>query len=87
MRKVTQTTKVANAVIELTGRGWMKFNDKLKDGRRSLKVFGWTDEDYENAAKLLRVMGCEVVVVDFDSYSFRAGRNYVQTRLHVKEPA
>ena len=85
MRKVTTTTKVANAVIELTGHGWMKFNDKLKDGRRSLKVFGWTDEDYANAAKLLTVMGCEVKLVHFAGYSFRGGRHYTQTRLHVKE--
>ena len=85
MRKVTQTTKVANAVIALTGRGWMKFNDKLKDGTRSLKVFGWTEEDYADAAVLLRVMGCEVELVQFAGYSFRGGRNYTQTRLHVKE--
>ena len=85
MRKVTQTTKVANAVIALTGRGWMKFNDRLKDGTRSLKVFGWTSEDYENTAKLLRVMGYEVKLVQFAGYSFRGGRNYTQTRLHVKE--
>ena len=85
MRKITKTTRVANAVTELTGRGWMKFNDKLKDGTRSLKVFGWTDEDYANAAKLLTVMGCEVEIVAFAGYSFRGGRNYTQTRLHVKE--
>lgn len=85
MRKVTQTTKVANAVIELTGRGWMKFNDKLKDGQRSLKVLGWTDEDYVQAAKLLRVMGCEAEVVVFGAFNWRAGRGYAQTRLHVKE--
>lgn len=85
MRKVTQTTKVANAVIALTGRGWMKFNDRLKDGRRSLKVFGWTDDDYEQAARLLRVMGCDVDVVGFSAFSWRGGRTYTQTRLHVKE--
>ena len=85
MRNITKTTKVANAVMELTGHGWMKFNDKLKDGTRSLKVLGWSNDDYKQAAKLLRVMGCEVKVVEFDGYSFRGGRSYMQTRLHVKE--
>jgi len=85
MRTVTQTTKVANAVIALTGRGWMKFNDKLKDGTRSLKVLGWDVEDYKKAARLLTVMGCEVKIVQFSAQSYRAGRSYTQTRLHVKE--
>ena len=85
MRNITKTTRIANAVCDITGRGWMKFNDKLKDGTRSLKVFGWTEEDYAGAASLLRVMGCEVKVVQFAGYSYRAGRGYTQTRLHVKE--
>ena len=85
MRKVTMTTTCANVVCEMKGRGWMKFNDKLKDGRRSLKVLGWTDEDYADAAKLLTLMGCDVETVAFAGYSFRGGRNYTQTRLHVKE--
>ena len=71
MRKVTQTTKVATAVCKLTGRGWMKFNDKMKDGRRSLKVWGWTDEDYKNAERILTAMGCKVETVTVNSYNFR----------------
>lgn len=85
MRKVTQTTKVANAVIALTGRGWMKFNDKLRDGRRSLKVLGWDYDDYDNAARLLRVMGCEVEIKTFEAFSNRGWQWYTQTRLLVKE--
>ena len=85
MRKVTQTTQIANAVIKLTGHGWMKFNDRLKDGRRSLKVIGWNYEHYKSAAKLLRVMGCEVELVQFIAHSYRVGHSYTQTRLHVKE--
>ena len=85
MQNITKTTRVATAVSKLTGRGWIKFNDKLKDGRRSLKVLGWTDDDYEQAAKLLRVMGCDVSMKHVAGYSFRGGRNYIQTRLIVKE--
>ena len=87
MQNITKTTRVATAVSKLTGRGWIKFNDKLKDGTRSLKVIGWTDKDYTEAAKLLRLMGCKVDIVGFDAYNFRAGRSYKQTRLHVKETA
>ena len=54
---------------------------------RSLKVIGWTAKDYTEAAKLLRLMGCEVDIVGFSAYNFRAGRSYKQTRLHVKEKA
>ena len=86
MRKVTQTTKVATAVCKLTGRGWMKFNDKLKDGRRSLKVVGWDYKDYKSAEMVLKVMGCEVDFVCFAGYNSRGGTNYTQYRLHVKEP-
>ena len=85
MRKVTATTAAANAVIKATGNGWMKFNDKLKDGTRSLKVLGWTENEYEMARKILHMAGHDVWLVEHNGYSVRGGRNYTQTRLHVKE--
>jgi len=85
MRKVTATTEAANAVISATGMGWMKFNDKLKDGRRSLKVFGWTRKEYMVAQHILKCAGHDAELVDFTAYSWRGNKNYTQTRLHVKE--
>ena len=85
MRKITATTNVANFVIAVTGKGWMKFNDKLKDGTRSSKVLGWSETEYEMARKMLHTAGHDVWLVEYDGYSVRGGRNYTQTRLHVKE--
>jgi hypothetical protein len=85
MRKITETTRIANLVIHLTGHGWMKFNDKMNDGRRSLKVFGWEYKDYEMARNLLLIHGHYAEIVCFGAYSFRGGCNYTQYRLHVKE--
>lgn len=85
MRKVTATTHAANAVKAVTGNGWMKFNDKLKDGRRSLKVLGWTIEDYKMAQAILNMAGHEAEIVEFELWSNRGWQWYTQTRLHVKE--
>jgi methionine-rich copper-binding protein CopC len=85
MRKVTHTTVAANVVTDMTGRGWMKFNDKLKDGRRSLKVFGWKLEDYKLARDILERAGQEAEIVTVSGYCARANRSYTQNRLHVRE--
>lgn len=82
---LTKTGVIARAVIAMTGRGFMVFNDRLVDGRRSLKVWGWTDKDYETARELLTRAKCQVKVVEFDAYSFRMGGTYTQRRLHVQE--
>jgi hypothetical protein len=81
----TKTGTIARAVISMTNRGSLMFNDRLKDGTRSLKVWGWTQEDYETARELLIRAGCQVQVVEFEAYSPRRGGNYVQRRLHVTE--
>ena len=84
MRKSTATTKAANAVIKATGKGWMKWNDRLKDGRRSLKVLGWTRKEYEMAKQMLDSAGHKTELVDIDSYNWRSGAHTV-SRLRVKE--
>lgn len=33
------------------------YNDPLKDGRRSVKVWGWQREDYQKALSVLRASG------------------------------
>lgn len=85
---ITTTTKVAKKVIAKTGRGSTIFNDKLSDGRRSLKVWGWGEAEYLKAKKKLEKKGCTVKVVKVKSYSYGApaGRIRMQTRLHVAEP-
>lgn len=80
---VTKTAQIARAVTAMTGRGFLMFNDRLKDGRRSLKVWGWTFKDYEMARELLTRAKCQVRVVEFDGYSRGAVKR--QIRLHVQE--
>ena len=81
---VTQTTRAARIIISATGRGWAVFNDRLKDGRRSLKVWGWTRGDYTLAKCMLEQAGCTVDEVEFNTGCWRKSR---QVRLHVAESA
>lgn len=83
MQTKTKTGAIARAVIAMTGRGSLVFNDRLRDGRRSLKVWGWTFKDYEMARELLTRAKCQVQVVEFDGYS--RGMVKRQIRLHVAE--
>ena len=49
----TKTRQAAN----LVGRNGYMFNDRLLNGRRSLKVYGWTYEDYKKCADILKISG------------------------------
>ena len=80
---ITLTTKVAQVVKETSGKGTTIFNDKLQDGTRSLKVWGWTRGEYFQAKQLLEQAGCTADIVEFMTRSWRA-RNK-QIRLHVVE--
>lgn len=84
---LTKTGKVARKVINKTGKGTFVFNDKLQDGRRSLKVWGWSEAQYLKAKRKLEKKGCIVDLVKFKSTAYgmygRSGR--IQIRLHVKE--
>ena len=85
MAAMTKTTAVAKMVILSTGRGTVIFNDRLRDGTRSLKVWGWTANDYTEAKKLLTLYGCDVKMVEETKFSERGGRYYTMRRLHVQE--
>jgi hypothetical protein len=81
----TKTRATAQALAKTVGRGWMIFNDKLADGTRSLKVWGWTVDDYAQAKAMLEVWGCKATLVEKVKYDARGGRNYTMRRLHVQE--
>ena len=81
------TTMVARTVMRMTGKGHMLFNDRLVDGRRSLKVWGWTDAQYFEAADMLKRMGCVAKVKQFPTQGWHPlGKKFLQVRLYVKEP-
>lgn len=83
--KRTKTQAVARVLSASLGRGHTIFNDRLVDGTRSLKVWGWRKEDYEQAQRMLDLWGCTVRLVQRVKYSARGGRDYTMTRLHVTE--
>ena len=59
------------------------FNDKLVDGTRSYKVWGWDIPDYNNALRALKSSGFSAKLVLFNGYSIRGHRHYIQPRIHV----
>ena len=81
----TKTRQVARLLSNATGRGHMIYNDRLADGTRSLKVWGWTGKDYATAQELLQGMGCRVDMVQAERYDTRGGLWRTVTRLHVQE--
>lgn len=79
---VTKTTRIAR---KLAGPRATIFNDKMVDGRRSLKVWGWKRNDYEECERQLRAAGLAVELVERNTpktYFRAAGK---QIRLHVTE--
>ena len=82
---MTKTGMVARQLIKQSGRGYFVFNDRLVDGRRSLKVWGWNRSDYKEAKRLLELAGCRVDLVGTETYSPRSNQRFLQTRLHVTE--
>lgn len=79
------TTKTMKIVRKLAGTLATVFNDKLVDGTRSIKVWGWRPADYLKAKEALEQAGLKVRLVQFDKYAPRIGKEYRQTRLHVEE--
>ena len=77
---ITKTYRVAAAVKALTGNGSVIFNDRLSDGRRSLKVWQWGYHDYLMASALLNNHGCTATIV---KVTLKNGK--FRFRMHVVE--
>ncbi len=69
---------------QLAGKGATMFNDKLTDGRRSYKVWGWKLDDYDKAWAHLLKAGIKSEVVYAPAYYCGRGCQVVQNvRIHV----
>ncbi len=79
-----RTTRAMKYVRALAGEQVGIYNDKIKFGR-SFKVWGWTKQNYEEAAKALEIAGFTVKVRTSKQYAGRVGRHYYVTRLLVAE--
>lgn len=80
----TITNIVARGIINKTGHGTTIFNDRLVDGRRSLKVWGWSLGDYYLAKSELESLGCSVELRQLAKRQTGWLRRQ-QTRLYVTE--
>lgn len=82
----TKTATVAREIMDTTKRGTIMFNDKLANGARSLKVWGWSHAEYQMAKRKLEALGCQVAMVKAPPYYDHRGMQTKQsTRLHVVE--
>lgn len=77
---VLESTKL---IRKLAGPSPVIFNDRLVDGTRSYKVWGWNDSDYENAVSALKSAGFDAELITYNGYSARRKRYYFQYRIYV----
>ena len=81
---LTKTTAIARNIIRSyrsnPGVPFLSFNDRLVNGRRSLKVWGWNENDYDKAKQQLEAVGCQVKKVKLNRF-----RGKIVMRLHVTE--
>lgn len=78
---VSESTKI---IRQLAGKDATLFNDKLADGRRSYKVWGWDYLDYEKAWAYLLQVGIKSEVVHARAYWCLRRSDVVQNvRIHV----
>lgn len=56
----TKTRMAVNLVGVPVANWHTVYNDRLLDGRRSLKVIGWGFEEYRLAGDILYLAGCKV---------------------------
>lgn len=68
---ISKVRTIVNAVIAIKGTGTRVFNDPITNGR-SIKVWGWSEMDYQFAMSMLIKAGYRVTLV----------RGY-NIRLHV----
>jgi hypothetical protein len=77
---VLESTKI---IRKLAGPMPIIFNDRLVDGTRSYKIWGWNLSDYNRALQALKSAGFTTKLVFFEGYSKRGRRQYIQPRIHV----
>ena len=84
---VTETRRLARRHIKHTGKGNHIFNDRLVNGCRSLKVWGWDLPQYESFQLMLKGAGIKSQIVELKSVDRRqwGGSLRRRYRIHVYE--
>ena len=87
MQYVTESTRLARKHMKATNRGAHIFNDRLVDGRRSVKIWGWELLQYESFQRMLKGAGLNSEIIEME----RWGNPYTQNnrikkyRIHIDE--
>lgn len=55
---MSKAVRMIRVLAYANGRNTV-YNDRLKDGKRSVKVVGWKRKDYECSLELLRMAGLD----------------------------
>jgi hypothetical protein len=82
---------IVKALMLETGRGSHMFNDRLRDGTRSIKVWNWSADEYNTAKERLTRAGYTVKFVTTKGVTTKGVTttgpywSRPQTRMHVKE--
>jgi len=77
---ILESTKI---IRKLAGPYLVIFNDRLIDGTRSYKVWGWKESDYENAVLALKSAEFDAELITYNGYCARSKRYYSQPRIYV----
>ena len=80
------TSNMMKIVRAAVGRGGTIYNDRLKNGARSVKVekYGWTNSDYNGLLAALRVAGYNARLTQNKSLNWWTGKQYTVTRVRVE---
>jgi hypothetical protein len=82
---MTSISDIIRGVAAEVGRGNTYYNDKLKDGTRSIKVWGFHAQDYDILETRLMNAGYGVKRVKTPGEVYYGHRLNGSTRLHVRE--
>ena len=77
------STKTRTVIKPLLTKGQFVFNDRLRDGRRSLKVWGWDKDTYARAKDMLEAAGCRCVIVKTPKRKFYCGGGNTVARNRI----
>ena len=77
------TSQSSKIMRKLAGKDAVIFNDKLVDGTRSYKVWGWKDSDYQSARTLLMAAGFEATIQYARGFCEFRQAKHVETRIYV----
>ncbi len=81
---ITETCKIVKSVAK-TVKNTTIFNDKLVDGTRSVKVWGFGAAEYKRCQTLLEAAGFKVKLIEREEKSHWDDRMIMFRRLHVTE--